>query len=77
MDITEFFTWFMEQFIRILTYCINVLNDIKINGISLLMIILTIAIIGTIIPIIMTIPNVEKVKVIQKERTSKNDNKSK
>lgn len=77
MDITEFFTWFMNQFINIMGWAFGTLNNITINGVSLLMIILTIVVIGTIIPILMTIPNVDKVRVIEKERTSKNDNKSK
>lgn len=77
MDITEFFTWFMNQFINIISWALGTLNSITINGISLLMITITIVIIGTIIPILMTIPQIERVKVIEKERTSKNDNKSK
>lgn len=74
MDITNFFTWFMNQFINIISWMFGTLNQITINGVSLLMIMITIVIIGTIIPILMTIPRVER--VIVKERVSKNDNKS-
>lgn len=74
MDITNFFTWFMNQFINIIGWAFGTLNSITINGISLLMILITITIIGTIIPILMTIPRVERVVI--REKRSKNDNKS-
>lgn len=74
MDITDFFTWFMNQFITIVGWVFGTLNNITINGVSLLMILITIVVIGTIIPILMTIPRVEREVV--RERRTKNDNKS-
>lgn len=74
MDITNFFTWFMNEFITIIGWVFGTLNSITINGVSLLMILITIVVIGTIIPILMTIPRVERVVI--KERRTKNDNKS-
>lgn len=58
MNITNFITWFIEQFISIGTSILTTLDNIKIyNTVSLLDFTITIAIIGIFIEIVITIPN--------------------
>ena len=56
MDITNFMTWFVGQVIVIFTYTYNTLNSITFAGTSLLKVSIGILILGTLLPIIMTLP---------------------
>lgn len=57
MNITNFTTWFIGQFVSMGQTLIGYLNNIKIyNTVSLLDFIITIVIIGAFIGIILTIP---------------------
>lgn len=62
MDITNFMTWFLNQVIRIFTYSYNTLDNITFMGTSLLKVSLTIVILGTLLPILLTIVNTQGIK---------------
>lgn len=62
MDITNFMTWFLNQVIRIFTYSYNTLDRITFMGTSLLKVSLTIVILGTLLPILLTIVNTQGIK---------------
>lgn len=55
MDITEFMTWFINEIIKLFTGIFNLINNITFAGTSLLKVIITIGILGALIPIILTI----------------------
>ena len=57
MDITNFMTWFLNQVVSIFTQVFNIMEDIEFMGTNLLQVCITIIIIGTIIPILITIGN--------------------
>ena len=61
-DITDFMTWFLAQVVTIFTYTFNVLNSITFMGTSLLKVILTITILGAILPVLLTITQTQGVK---------------
>ena len=69
MNISTFTTWFIENFIAIATNLINKIDNIYlIENVSLLDFIITLAIIGTFIEIIITIPNLG---IVQKHINTK------
>jgi len=55
MDISNFINWFINQVINIFSWAFNLLDSITFNGTSLLKVIITIIIIGVLIPVILTI----------------------
>jgi len=55
MDITDFITWLLNEIIKLFTNIFNILNNITFSGTSLLKVIITIGILGALIPIILTI----------------------
>lgn len=55
MDISNFINWFINQVINIFSWAFNLLDSITFNGTSLLKVIVTIIIIGVLIPVILTI----------------------
>lgn len=76
MDITNFMTWFIYQVVNIFTFVYSTLNDITFMGTSLLKVILTIGILGALLPVILTLIQRQSISYEQrsyKERKSKND----
>ena len=63
MDISNFINWFINQVINIFSWAFNLLDSITFNGTSLLKVIVTIIIIGVLIPVILTIS--QNVSVIE------------
>lgn len=61
MDISNFMTWFLSQVINIFTYTFNTLNSITFMGTSLLKVILTITILGALLPVLLTISQTQGV----------------
>ena len=62
MDITNFMTWFINQVLSIFGQCFTILDNITFMGTSLLKVILTIAILGIILPVLLTLnKDVERV----------------
>lgn len=62
INISEFIIWFFNQIINIFTNIFNLLDRIKIaNNISILDISITILIIGTILPVIITLVKSRKI----------------
>ena len=58
MNISNFIAWFIDQFIRIGTNMISILDNVIIFGnVTLMEFIITIVIISAFIEIILTIPN--------------------
>lgn len=62
MDISTFMTWFLNQVINIFTYTYNTLNSITFMGTSLLKVILTITILGAMLPVLLTVVQTQGVK---------------
>lgn len=76
MNIGEFIKWFITQFINIGTNLLGKIDNIIISGnISLLDFIITIAIIGAFINIIITVPtlNVVERRVNMKDRQARRE----
>ena len=72
MNIANFMTWFLQQFVRVGTYMIGKLDEIKLIGqVSLLDFTITIAIIGIFITIILTLPQNMNTKSKYVERKMK------
>lgn len=72
MNISGFIEWFITQFINIGTFILEKLDQIIIYGnVSLLQFIITIAIIGAFISIIITAPNLGIVKREMRKDRSK------
>lgn len=55
MDITEFMTWFLSQVFNIFTFAFTTLDSIEFMGTSLLRVMLTILIIGSLLGVVLTI----------------------
>lgn len=55
MDISSFFTWFLDMFIGVITKCFGYLDKITFSGISLLQFILWCLILSALIPIVFSI----------------------
>lgn len=62
MDITYFMSWFLQQVLRIFTFSYDTLNSITFMGTSLLKVILTITILGAMLPVLLTISQTQGVK---------------
>ena len=77
MNISNFISWFIQQFINIGTTLLAFLDEIIIFGnVSLMNFIITIAIIGMFLGLIITTPTLNIVgRTIGKEKKQKNDNK--
>lgn len=57
MDISNFMTWFINQVVSIFTELFRILQNIQFLGTNLLQVIVTIIIISSILPILLTIGN--------------------
>lgn len=78
MNISNFIEWFITQFVNIGTNLINLLNQIIIyNNVSLLDLIITIAIIGIFLELILTIPQNSMSKAEKNIREYKREKRSK
>lgn len=55
MDISGFFSWFLDMFIGVITRAFALLDNIKFAGVSLLQFILWCLILSAIIPIIFSV----------------------
>ena len=55
LDITDFMVWFINQVISIIGQAYTLIDNIQIAGTSLLKIMIVIFIIGTILPVLLTI----------------------
>ena len=55
MDISNFMTWFINQVVSMFTNLFGILEDIEFLGTNLLQVLVTILIIGTILPILLTL----------------------
>lgn len=55
MDITNFMTWFLEQVVDMFTAIFIILDSIEFAGTSLLRVILTILVLGSLLSVILTI----------------------
>lgn len=55
MDISSFFTWFLDMFIAVIAKCFGYLDRITFAGVSLLQFILWCLILSAIIPIVFSI----------------------
>lgn len=76
MDITNFMTWFINQVVNIFTFAYSTLNDITFMGTSLLKVILTIGILGALLPVILTLVQRQSIGAEQRsyrERKKHND----
>lgn len=76
-DISNFISWFIQQFINIGTQVINILDNIVIyGGVTLLDFIIAITILGMFLSIILAIPQnaMHKVERIGRERKKKKEN---
>lgn len=76
MDITVFMTWFLQQVLRIFTYTFNTLDSITFMGTSLLKVILTITVLGALLPVLLTVVQTQGVKAEKRAyRNSRNEAK--
>ena len=55
LDITDFMLWFINQVISIIGQAFTLIDNIQIAGTSLLKIMIVIFIIGTLLPVLLTI----------------------
>lgn len=55
MDITNFMQWFIQQVVTMFQQLFGILEDIEFMNTNLLQVIVTIIIIGAIIPVLLTI----------------------
>lgn len=62
MDISTFMTWFLNQVVRIFTFTFTTLDSITFMGTSLLKVILTITILGALLPVLLTVVQTQGVK---------------
>lgn len=78
MNISNFFSWFLTQFVRIGTNMLDKLDNIFLIGnVSLLDFTITITIIGIFLNILLTIPqnlNRKETRAERRARKEKNDN---
>lgn len=74
-DISTFMTWFLSQVLSIFTFVFSTLNSIEFMGTSLLKVLLTITIIGALLPVLLTVVNTQGIKAERRsrERSKKND----
>lgn len=76
MNISNFITWFINEFVRIGSNLLHILDTIIIYGdVSLMDFIITIAIIGAFISILITAPSLNIVKRTARSERSKSSDK--
>ena len=78
MDITNFMTWFISQVVNIFSFVFTTLDSIEFLGTSLLQVILTILILGSLLSVVLTIGKSVDYSVRRSERvrSRKERNKS-
>ena len=62
LDITNFMSWFLNQFATFFTFIYNTLDNITFFGVSLLSFSITCILMGVIITTLTTLPHREKLK---------------
>lgn len=77
MDITNFITWFIAEVVKIFSKMFNILDSITFANTSLLRVIVTIIIISTLLPVIITIVNSPESVGQRSERVGRNSKKEK
>ena len=77
MDISNFMTWFVSQCVRIFSFTYQTLDNIQFAGTSILKVILYILLLGTILPIILTLPSAMVSAYSVKENKARSKSKSK
>lgn len=76
INISNFMSWFLNEFMTIASNVINWLDDIRIyNNVSLLDFIITITIIEVFITIVLTLPQIANKQSIKAERKERKNNK--
>lgn len=74
-DITYFMDWFLNQSVKIFSFCINTLDSITFWGFSLLDFIITIAIISAMLTVLFTFaPRTAGIAVRDRANRSRKDN---
>lgn len=75
-DITSFMTWWLNQVVSIFTFTYSTLNDITFMGTSLFKVILTIGILGALLPVILTLVQRQSIGAERRsrERSKNRDN---
>lgn len=76
MDITSFMTWFISQVVSIFSFMFTTLDSITFMGTSLLKVILTILILGSLLSVVLTLSKSVDYVASKSER-SKNRNRGK
>ena len=81
MDITYFFTWFIDQVVNIFTKVYSTLDSITFMGTSLLRVSVTIMILIPLLQVVLTISKNtsvvgERVEKVKESRKEKNKNES-
>lgn len=81
MDISKFFTWFLDEVVKLFVFVFNLLDRITFAGVSLLQFILWCLILSAIIPIVFSIARTQSGSMhrsveshnrkVQKERSKK------
>lgn len=67
-DITTFMQWFLQQFLTIIGWCFNTLDNITFMGTSLLKVLIAINIIGIILTIFLSIARGVGIKTTREEK---------
>lgn len=76
MDISNFINWFLNEFVRIAGGLLSKLDDITLAGnVSLMDFIITIAVIGAFLGIIITTPSLRVVERATRTKNKKGDKK--
>lgn len=78
MDITNFMTWFIEQVVDMFTSIFTILDGVEFLGTSLLKVILTILILGSLLSVVLTIGKTSSVVASRadKVKTKRERNRS-
>lgn len=71
MDITNFITWFVSQVVNIFSKCYSILDSITFAGTSLLRVIITIIILGSLVGVFLTLSKSVNVIGQRSERIKK------
>lgn len=81
-DISNFMTWFVSQVVNIFSFCYSTLASLEFGGTNLLNVLLTIFVLSTLIPILITIVenkgtlSINESKSRIRKEKSRNDKKS-
>lgn len=77
MDITNFISWFLNVVSSIFSDVFGILNNITFAGTSLLKFMLTIVILSTLLPVLLTIANSQSIgRVAKSEKVTKKGEKN-